>query len=66
MAIIIYLVGCIIAVILDIKVVTKKQDYTLDYVPASIFIGLLSWLGTLLMLLAHLDGDTVIFKKKKR
>lgn len=66
MVIIIYIIGCIVAVILSIKVITKKQDYTLDCVLVSFFLGILSWLGVLFILLAPLDGDIVIFKKKKK
>ena len=65
MAIIIYLVGCILAIILFIIVIMKKYDYTLICIPPTLFIGLLSWLGVLFMLLSFLDEDTIIFKRKK-
>jgi hypothetical protein len=64
--IIIYLIGCILAMIVFIKYTIKEDDYTLSMIAPTIFFGMLSWMGmiTILLLSLKLDGDTIIFKKK--
>lgn len=66
MTIIIYLIGCILAIILDIKETLKSDDYKLEDLPFTLFMGLISWIGVLIGLITYLDGDTIIFKKKKK
>ena len=63
---IIYLIGCILAIIIFIKYTIKEDDYTLSMIAPTIFFGMLSWMGmiTILLLSFKLDGDTIIFKKK--
>lgn len=65
---IIYLVGCILAIIVFIKSTINEDDYTLSMIAPTIFFGMLSWMGMIiilsLLLSFKLDEETIIFKKK--
>ena len=68
--IIIYLIGCIIAGFLDIKHILGYRDYELNDIPCTLIGIVLSWAFICSLIGCYiaesLDGDTVIFKHKKK
>ena len=66
MAIIIYLIGCILLAILHIKYLLKKDDYTIGLLPTTFMFMFTSWIGIIALYLYQVDSDIIIFKKKKR
>ena len=61
---IIYLVGYILAIFLDIKDVLKDRDYAYGDILVTLIVTLPSWITVIGLLLININEDTVIFKKK--
>ena len=61
---IIYLVGCVVSVFIDVIYILKDDDYTFGDIFPTLIWSLSSWLSVIVMLLISIDGDKVIFKKK--
>ena len=61
---IIYLVGYILAIFLEIKYVLKHRNYTSGDILVTLIVSLLSWISAIGRLLININEDTVIFKKK--
>lgn len=68
--VIIYLVGCVIAGAVYIKCILSETDFTVKYIPETIFYTLLSWITlitlVLLLIYASINQDKIIFKHKKK
>lgn len=62
--VIIYLVGYICSVFLDIKYTLRNRNYTYGDIYPTLMWSLLSWVSVIVMLLMSIDGDKIIFKKK--
>ena len=61
---IIYLIGYILAIFLEIKYVLKHRNYTYGDILATLIITLPSWITVIGLLLININEDTIIFKKK--
>ena len=61
---IIYLVGYILAIFLEIKYVLKHRNYTSGDILVTLIVTLPSWITVIGLLLININGDTIIFKKK--
>ena len=61
---IIYLVGCVVSVFIDVIYILKDDDYTFGDIFQTLIWSLFSWFSVIVMLLISIDGDKVIFKKK--
>lgn len=61
---IIYLVGYIFAIFLDIKDILTDRDYTCSDIFDTLLLSLPSWILVICILIININGDTVIFKKK--
>ena len=61
---IIYLIGYILAIFLEIKYVLKRRNYTSGDILVTLIVSLLSWISAIGRLLININEDTIIFKKK--
>ena len=61
---IIYSIGYILAIFLEIKHVLKHRNYTSGDILATLIVTLPSWITVIGLLLININGDTIIFKKK--
>ena len=61
---IIYLVGCVVSIFIDVIYILKDYDYTFGDIFPTIIWSFFSWFSVIVMLLISIDGDKVILKKK--
>lgn len=61
---IIYLIGYILAIFLEIKEVLKDRNYNSGDILVTLIVTLPSWITVIGLLLININGDTIIFKKK--
>lgn len=67
-AFIIYLIGYVLSVIINIKYVRNEGDVTVDDLACILIISTLSWFQVIVIIaskFANINRDTIIFKKRK-